>query len=555
MSELERRLLWLVAIRLLVAATIAGTYFLAVLGTADPWTEPARALVATVSLLTLLYLTLGRVLRGRFAVGQAYLQFLGDLVLITQFIAAIGPSGRRFSILYLVVIGVAAVMLRRSAGMVIAGLAFLCFSVPLLGQQLEIPFLSRADGFKLSTLELVYELGVHLAGFFGIAFSTSYLARDVTRAERALRQRDADLAELQGLYRDVVRSISSGLITTDLDGIVTSINRAGEEILGFRGVELVGRPIASAGLFSPEAWDQAAASERLALAQGSGAYLVRFEREIERGATAVPIGYSLTVLRGSDGNDQGFIVNFRDLTELRKLQDRVRMQDRMAAVGKMAAGLAHEVGNPLAAISGSAQMLSSRFEGAASQRKLLEIVLRESQRLDRTVKGFLQFARPRTRAPQRIDIVALLGEQIALLRNSAEVLPAHHLESDFHPASQTIDADPDQVTQVFWNLVRNGLKAMPDGGRLRVSGRIEGSGYAIAFRDTGCGMSEEERANLFHPFKSFFDEGVGIGMAIVYRIVQEHGGEIRVESELGKGSEVTVVLPLGPSRRQPEGET
>jgi len=220
----------------------------------------------------------------------------------------------------------------------------------------------------------------------------------------------------------------------------------------------------------------------------------------------------------------------------------------MAAVGELAAGIAHEIGNPLAAISGSVQLLAKSLGGDSSERKLVEILIRESQRLDRTIKGFLRFARPRERAVRRFDVAALLAETFELLRNSEEVAPGHRLELRLDPPSVAIHADPDQVTQIFWNLARNALKAMPDGGTLEVVGELDGDLYRIRFIDSGRGMGTEERANLFHPFKSFFDTGSGIGMAIVYRIVQEHEGRLRVDSRPGGGTTIEVELP----RRGPE---
>ncbi len=540
MSTLESRLLWLIAIRVLMVATMAGTYALIVIGESDAgWGGSIRWTVAWVSVATLVYLALHRLLKGRHLVFQAYAQFVGDVVVITHFIHGLGTDGRRFTILYLLVIIAAVVLLRRSAGMVVASIAFVAFSMPLLAERYPMLAWLRSSAPSLSTSDLIYDLAVHLLGFYGIALLTSYLGRDITRVEQALAERDADLAELQVQYRDVVRSITSGLVTTDLDGVVTSINRAGEEILGTVEADLVGRSVAVTGLLKPSDWEDQTQS-----VTAPGRPERRSERTIARRGSVVPVGYSVTHLRDGEGAPRGLIVIFQDLTELSKLQERVRLQDRMAAVGKMAAGLAHEVGNPLAAISGSTQMLVASAHENSSQGRLLDIILRESQRLDRTVKGFLQFARPRPRTQRRFDISSLLEEQVALLRNSAEVGRDHQIVLRLAAHKVDLNADPDQISQVFWNLVRNAIKAMPDGGTLTILGEQQGDRYAIAVQDNGTGIGEEERANLFHPFKSFFDDGIGIGMAIVYRIVEEHGGEIKVDSALGEGTTVTVSIPM-----------
>jgi two-component system sensor histidine kinase PilS (NtrC family) len=194
------------------------------------------------------------------------------------------------------------------------------------------------------------------------------------------------------------------------------------------------------------------------------------------------------------------------------------------------------------------QLLSSALpatEGVQRERRLLDIIVKESQRLDRTIKGFLRFAKPRERAAGRFDIAALLAENVALLRNSEEATGGHSIELDLVPDSAEIVGDPDQISQIFWNLARNALKAMPAGGTLALSGRLSGERYRFACRDTGHGMSEEQRTKMFQPFHSSFDRGTGIGMSIVYRIVQEHGGSISVDSRPGAGTTIVVELPVG----------
>ncbi len=270
---------------------------------------------------------------------------------------------------------------------------------------------------------------------------------------------------------------------------------------------------------------------------------MRSEVEVARGSETRYVGFSVSRLTDAEENHRGYIVIFQDLTRWRRMQEELRMKDRMVAVGELAAGLAHEIGNPLAAISGSVQMLSASVDGDGAQRKLIEILLKESHRLDRTIKGFLRFARPRERSSVSFDIARLLAENVELLKNSEEVSDRHRLEVQLDPPTARLFADPDQVSQIFWNLARNALRAMPDGGVLRVAGTLKEDWYRLRVIDTGRGMSEEQRTNLFHPFQSFFDGGTGIGMAIVYRIVQDHGGRLRVDSRPGAGTTITVELP------------
>src|SRR5436305_2181266 len=353
----------------------------------------------------------------------------------------------------------------------------------------------------VSGVRVGYNLAVHGFGFYAVALLTYYLAHNVTRAERALEEKSEHLADLQVVLRDVIQSISSGILTTDLAGIVTSANHAGLEILDREETELTGVPIQESGLFDAEQWDEAtAASEQTGR--------MRSEVEVTRGGDTRYVGFSISRLTDAEEHHRGYIIIFQDLTRWRRMQEELRMKDRMGAVGELAAGLAHEIGNPLAAISGSVQMLSGSVDGDPAQRKLIEILLKESHRLDRTIKGFLRFARPRERSSVSFDIGRLLTENFELLQNSEEVSDRHRLELDLDPPSTRLFADPDQVSQIFWNLARNSLRAMPDGGTLRVTGRFSGgqsggpsSGdwFQMQVIDTGRGMTEEQRTNLFHP--------------------------------------------------------
>jgi two-component system sensor histidine kinase PilS (NtrC family) len=531
---------WLIAIRLVVITSVVLPYLLLQLSTPErqPPTFDLLFLIAGATYLaSLVYIALLRVLRNR-PTWHAHLQFGGDLLLVTSLVYFFGGIGSPFSMLYLVVIMVASALLRHRAGLLVASAAYLLYASLLIA--LARGWLPQGL-VKLSEAEIAwrlpYNLAVHFFGFYAVALLTSYLTANVTRAERELEEKRDSLANLEIFHRDVVQSISSGLIATDLDGRVTSVNRAALDILGRASSDLHGKPVETCGLFEPADWARYASV-------GAGAPAARTEIEVTRGAERFPIGFNISRLTDASGTAAGWIVVFQDLSQWRRLQEELRMKDRMAAVGELAAGLAHEVGNPLAAISGSVQLLASALPADDNQRRLLDIILKESQRLDRTIKGFLRFARPRERAVMRFDVGALLAENMALLRHSEEATGRHRFELDLRPPNAQLVADPDQVSQIFWNLARNALRAMPEGGTLTLAGRPEGESYRIEVRDTGRGMTEEQRTKLFQPFQSFFDGGTGIGMAIVYRIVQEHGGRLSIDSRPGQGTTIAVELPI-----------
>ena len=383
-----------------------------------------------------------------------------------------------FSILYIFIISVAAVLLNRTGVLVVAGLAYVLY-VPVILRWVpsifdwQTPF-PPLPADPTAVLQLFYNLVIHLIGFYGIAILTSFLARDAARSEERLRRKQLDLTYLQGLYGDVIHSMSSGLVITDFEGNVLSVNRSGEEILRRSESELIGQHVERTGILSSQRWTD--------YLSDVGGPTVRSEGTCHRGdGVSIHLGFTLTHLRDAEGAQQGYILLFQDLSDFQRLQEQLRTQDRMAAIGQMAAGLAHEVGNPLAAISGSVQLLAGDLRDDGSRGKLVEIILKESHRLDRTVKAFLQFAKPRDRNLAEFDVAAMLAEDIQLLRNSGDVQPRHEIDADLDPESAMIYADIDQISQIFWNLARNALQAMPEGGQLTIVGRIESEIYRIQF--------------------------------------------------------------------------
>jgi len=534
---LARRLEWLTAIRLAVMTSFAVASLLMHLGGAGPDPNFLYALAGASYIATLLYLGMMRWLPERLGLVLGA-QIAGDLLLTSGLVYYFGGVNSPASAFYFLVLIVAAFLHPERGTTITASAAWALYLLVVLAVQrgwVSPPGVLGSQEVPL--WRLTYNLVAHGVGFYVVAHLTSLLARQVRRTESELAARKADLEQLQVVHRDVVASVPSGLVTCDLEGRVTSANPAALAILDRDAKAVLGRPVTATGLISADLW------ERLQ-AEGSESLPGRLDTEIEVDGRSRTIGFTVSMLTSAAETPNGYILIFQDLTEGRELERTLQLKDRMAAVGEMAAGIAHEIGNPLAALSGSVQMLSGSVGSDPGARPLLDIILKESQRLDRTIKGFLRFARSRDRVSAPFDIAALLTETMELLRNSPEVGPHHELRLEVDPPSLQIEADSDLVAQIFWNLARNALRAMPDGGTFTVRGTLAGGRYRIAFRDTGRGMTDEQRARIFQPFQSFFDQGSGIGLAIVYRIVQEHEGEISVESELGKGTEIRVDLPV-----------
>jgi two-component system sensor histidine kinase PilS (NtrC family) len=245
------------------------------------------------------------------------------------------------------------------------------------------------------------------------------------------------------------------------------------------------------------------------------------------------------------------VLTFQDVTDARRHERDARVQQRLAAVGEMAAGIAHEIRNPLASMSGSIQILRQELPLTNEQAQLMDIVLRESERLNDTIRSFLAYAKPQRQTLARIDIRIVVTDTARLLQNDAHVVGEAHDIAVSVPDTETwYDADENQLRQVVWNLATNGLRAMPDGGRLRLSVTMEAAdgtrsgSVLLRVEDQGVGIAPEELEGIFQPFRGGFSRGTGLGLSIVHRIVSDYGGEVQVTSRPGAGTTVTVRLPV-----------
>jgi two-component system sensor histidine kinase PilS (NtrC family) len=270
----------------------------------------------------------------------------------------------------------------------------------------------------------------------------------------------------------------------------------------------------------------------------------RIEFPYMRGGRRIEMGLSAAHLE-TPGGRAGYLVTFQDLTDIKKLERDARLQQRLAAVGEMAAGIAHEIRNPLASMSGSIQILRQELPLSAEQSQLMDIVLRESERLNATIRSFLAYARPQRFAIERFDVRRALNDAALLLRNSSELQEGHVIDVAVPPTELWYEADEGQIKQIVWNLATNGLRAMPTGGRLRLAAEVDAQseGVVVTVADEGVGIPADELDGLFQPFHGKFAKGSGLGLAIVHRIVTDYNGEIQVSSQPGRGTSVSVRLP------------
>jgi two-component system, NtrC family, sensor histidine kinase PilS len=540
-DSLKRSIGWLTTIRIVVLLLILLSAILVQAGSGvQIETSFLWGLNAAAALLALFHWTVGRRLAPRFS---AYLQLLGDLGLVTVLVYSSGGPDSVFNFLYLVVIGASAFLLYRTGAVLIASVAAVLYGsmVQLLAYGI-LPPAPLSPSIDWESARIRYNLAITVTGFYGVAFMVSYLSEKLLAARSELEVRQLALQRLQNLHGKVIATMSSGLLTTDSSRRVTFMNRAGGDLLGIDPGQASGRSIAELGFVFPDDWETIGERSR-----GRDTY--RGEIQIDRDDTRQILGFSLRALK--EGDEEGLLILFQDLTEMKKLERSARFNEQLAAVGELAAGIAHEIRNPLASISGSVQVLSSELDVGPAEKRLMEIIVSESQRLSRTIEEFLRFVRPQERRVAVFDVAATITEVMDLFRLSDEVSDAHEIVIDVAPPSSMLPADRDQIRQIVYNVAKNALRAMAAGGRLTVVGRQDDAWYSIRFIDTGRGMNQEQLSRLFTPFSTAFDGGTGLGMAIVRRIVHDHGGAIDAESRPGEGTAVTVLLPRTPEPQAP----
>lgn len=461
---------------------------------------------------------------------QAILQVLADLAMVTLVVHVTGGIDSSLNFLYPLVIVVACMLLPRSWGFLSAALAFILFGTILeLDYYGVIPSYSYSHP-KLKALQVV--IFVNLFAYFAIAYLAGLLMSKLRQADVELKDTSGALQNLQALHENIVQSMSGGVITTGIDGRITLVNRAAQQLLEISEAELRGRSVA-------ELFQDPLPHFGVARADAEVRYLAAngFRKTFR---------VLVSALNVSRPEDLGFVYSFDDLTEIRRLEREVRMQDRLAAVGRLAAAIAHEIRNPLTSIAGSVSMLSDAPSLSPEERHLLEIVIRESDRLNNIITDFLAYSRGKQYKFERVNLVPLLEDTLTLLEHRlAAENTGITLERDFPRAEAWVLADGDKLKQVFWNFCENAIRAIKtthQGGTITVALAERGPDWEMSFSDTGPGIKPQQSEKIFEPFQSNFEGGTGLGLAIVYQIVQAHEGKVWARSEVGKGTSFVVRL-------------
>lgn len=455
-----------------------------------------------------------------------------DLLVITTVVYCSGAWDSYFVSLYLLAILMGSVLFSRTGAFLTAGISSI-----LLSGAVELEYygliprtsLSIPDGRALESW-----LASNAFAFFAVAYLGSLLAQTIRTKGVELKEKSDELRDLQAFNRDIIESMRGGLLTTDMNGRILLVNRAGAEITGHGFGLLRGENVVD--LF-PGFWPVEVDAKGMPLA---------LRKEIEfhtSGGLTRFLGLSISPLRTGQNEASGYVFNFQDLTEMKRLEREVFTKERMAALGRLSAAIAHEIRQPLTAMSGALKELARLAPLEDDDKRLVQIVSRESQRLNQIITEFLDYSREKSYDFTDVDVAATMEETLLLLERNAGASGKYRIEKRFEARNLRARADRDALKQVLWNLCNNALRAMPEGGALVASLTGDSDWVRISIRDTGIGLKPSVTARIFEPFQSTFAGGTGLGLAIVYQILQAHSGRIRVETEEGQGADFIVEIP------------
>jgi two-component system sensor histidine kinase PilS (NtrC family) len=520
---------WLVKVRVIVLTFLLGIELCIAQFTPTPL--PMRPFVTaillwfTIALLHVLLLSFWRENRV-----QSGLQVLTDLCLATLLIEVTGGVESSFNFLYPLIIIVACILLPRAWAHLTAALAFV-----LYGSLLELNYFGVIPSFSstrpdLKSLQAI--VFINLFAYLTVSYLAGRLAAKLRQVGVQLQDTSGELKDLRALHENIIHSISEGIVTAGLDGHISFANHAAQELLEQSEAELLGKAIHELFLDPlPHVGASRAHSE---------------VRKAARNGFRKTFRVIVSKLSVPDRGAIGYVYSFDDLTTIRRLEREVRIQDRLAAVGRLAAAIAHEIRNPLTSIAGSVQMLDEIASLTAEQRTLVEIVTRESERLNNIITDFLAYSRGKQYKFERADLLPLLEDTLTLLENRLlKDNTGIRIERRIPVQHAFVLADGDKIKQVFWNFCENAVRAMKKGGLLTVSLESLGDDWQVNFADTGAGMSPQQTEKIFEPFQSNFEGGTGLGLAIVYQIVQAHEGQVWARSKQGQGTTFVLRLKKG----------
>lgn len=467
-----------------------------------------------------------------------------DFLMETVLVARTGGVESPFAVLYVITVAVASLSPQRRVGLFAACACIIVFGALTNAQLYGLAPSGSGQVSHVSAASMLQIFGVYALALLVVGLLSGTLAEQLYVADQSLREKEQGLTRLQAFHENIVRSISSGVFTADARGAITSFNPAAQEVTGYAVGQVVGQAWREIFNWHPQEPSDAGPARAVPA-------MTRFEVEC-KGANGnrLVLGMTVSPLHERD-EPHGLVGVFKDLTQIRELEAEMRRKEWLANLGEMSAGMAHEIRNPLGALAGAMQMLRKEAIADATDRRLMDIAIREATRLDAIITEFLQYARPPALDLAEHNINKILAETLDLVQHEARNRKQITIATSLAGGSLVAQVDQNQMRQVFWNLATNAFDAMPDGGKLTITtgsrhidaGGRKGDVVEIAFQDTGEGIAQGNLDKIFLPFFTTKKEGSGLGLAAVHRIVDLHGGWIKVESQPEQGTRFVVCLP------------
>ena len=521
-------------------------------------TVPLTAVICAGYLLTILYALFFKIWNSSFA---ASIQVIGDLLLVGGILFTTGGTESPLSFLFLFVIIGSSFILSGPGCFFTASGASIIFGLLMdleFYRFIQPYYLFHQPDGMVEGGYVFYLVFLNIGSFYSVAYLSSFLNYRLRLVKKELDAASKNLQELQAFHSSVIRDMGTGLITTDANGLITSMNRAAEGITGYMLEE-------SQGLSCDKVFSPSLLKNFLHFSQRVSHPLQSEGKCKRKDGKSITIRMKASRFSGPEDGNKGHIIVFEDLSEYQELQEKISQAEQLAAVGRFSAGLAHEIRNPLASLSGSIQVLSQGMDLEKAHQRLMEIVLCETDRLNAILTDFLNYSQPRKNRKTLVDLTQLIQDVILLIKNSEDFTSSHDIEFSGEADHLVIHADEQELKQLIWNLCINGLQSMDKRGTLKIGLKKTESfqtlnfqsdkrGYVFTIEDQGCGIPADQVKKIFDPFHTTKDNGVGLGLATVYRIVQQMGGTIDVNSEEGRGTQFSVYLPRGSANLEPMAE-
>jgi len=468
------------------------------------------------------------------------LQAIVDVAFVSLIVFATGLYDSVFAFMYIIVILLGSLEMYMQGAIIWAALSAATYVALLYLEMKGILAPPAAETSVILLPQFVRTSVINSLGFIITGVLSGILGEDIRVAREGMQDRESTLQQLETFHKHIVENIPSGILTLDTQGRISLINETACSILGAGKQDVTGMPV-----------EEVLSGLNLGLGR-SNIPMPRPEIVFQRSdGTEIFLGFSTSPMKDADGTVIGNVVIFQDLTPVKQMEERIRIADRLAGVGELAAGLAHEIRNPLASITGSSQMLRESPDMPVMSRTLLDIIERESTRLNGLIADFLAYAGPKMKNVGKVNMTAIAAEIAQAVRageaREKDVAIENLATQDLH-----VEGDAEQLKQVLWNLVRNAIQATLRGDTVTIDLFLQirhGQRYVVTtVSDTGKGIAPDILGKIFHPFFTSKVEGTGLGLAISQRIVHYHRGFIEVRSSPGTGSVFSVFLPaLGES--------